>query len=261
EDLKYVLEPMSQDAEDSKWSMGDDTPLAVLSTKPRPLYVYFRQRFAQVTNPPIDPLREGVVMSLDTFLGRRHNLLAETEGHASLLGLTTPVMLDDEFDALLRLPEFRAVVLDALFDPTGGEAALDAALDQLCDSAVQAIDGGASIIASARTSGCAPTSSSRPVKRGTSITSPASSGSAQGRSTRTSPSPAHVPSWANVASRTDQRSNLRRTSARRPTRASCGSCPRWASPRSQATGVPRFSRRSAFPNRSWTGASTAHRRA
>ena len=146
EDLKYVLEPMSQDAEDSKWSMGDDTPLAVLSTKPRPLYVYFRQRFAQVTNPPIDPLREGVVMSLDTFLGRRHNLLAETEGHASLLGLTTPVMLDDEFDALLRLPEFRAVVLDALFDPTGGEAALDAALDQLCDAAVQAIDGGASII-------------------------------------------------------------------------------------------------------------------
>ena len=107
EDMKYVLEPMSQDAEDSKWSMGDDTPLAVLSTKPRPLYVYFRQRFAQVTNPPIDPLREGVVMSLDTFLGRRHNLLAETEGHASLLGLTTPVMLDDEFDALLRLPEFQ----------------------------------------------------------------------------------------------------------------------------------------------------------
>ncbi len=146
EEMKYVVEPMGHDGEDSKWSMGDDTPLAILSTKPRPLYVYFRQRFAQVTNPPIDPLREGVVMALDTFLGPRHNLLAETEGHAALLGLTTPVMLDDEFDALLRLPEFPTVVLDTLFDPAGGEGALDTALASLCDAAARAIDGGAVIV-------------------------------------------------------------------------------------------------------------------
>ena len=145
EDIKYVVEPMGHDGEDNKWSMGDDTPLAVLSHKPRPLYVYFRQRFAQVTNPPIDPLREGVVMSLDTFLGRRHNLLEETEGHASLLAVSTPVLLDDEFVALTR-PEFGATVIDTLFDPYGGEEALDRAIDDVCAAATRAVDAGSTLI-------------------------------------------------------------------------------------------------------------------
>jgi len=145
EDLRYIVEPMGAEGEDLKWSMGDDTPIAVLSTKPRPLYHFFRQRFAQVTNPPIDPLREGLVMSLDTYLGRRGNLFAEAEEHAALVHVPTPVLLDDELEALLR-PEFGATVLEMLFDPRGGAQALDAALDDLCRRAVEAVDAGARIL-------------------------------------------------------------------------------------------------------------------
>ncbi len=145
EDIFYVIEPMGAEGKDATYSMGDDIPIAVLSSKPRPLYHYFRQRFAQVTNPPIDSQREGLVMSLDTYLGRRRNLFAETEEHAALVHVPLPVLLDDEMEALLR-PEFRAAYLPAVFDPDGGEAALDRALDDLCRKAVEAVDTGHALL-------------------------------------------------------------------------------------------------------------------
>ncbi|HEV2126109.1 MAG TPA: glutamate synthase large subunit, partial [Chloroflexota bacterium] len=116
-----------------------------LSLKPRPLYNYFRQRFAQVTNPPIDSLREGVVMSLDTYLGRRLNFFAETEEHAGLLHVPTPVLLDDEFGALLR-PEFNAAVLPATFRLSVSERALEQGLQRLCTAASAAVDAGHALL-------------------------------------------------------------------------------------------------------------------
>ncbi len=141
EDLRDVVTPMAAEGQDQKWSMGDDAPIAVLSSMPRPLYTYFRQRFAQVTNPPIDPLLEGLVMSLNTYLGRRRNLFEATEDHAALVHVPSPVLLDDELGALLR-PEFNAAVLPALFDPAAGEAGLHTALDDLCRRASDAADAG-----------------------------------------------------------------------------------------------------------------------
>ncbi|HEU5315289.1 MAG TPA: glutamate synthase large subunit [Chloroflexota bacterium] len=142
EDLAKVLEPMGADGKDAVWSMGDDTPLAVLSSKPRPLYNYFRQRFAQVTNPPIDSLREGVVMSLDTYLGRRRNLFEETAEHAALVHVPSPFLLDDEM-AALQHRELNAATLDATWSLEEG---LDAGLKRLCDGAVQAVDKGHALL-------------------------------------------------------------------------------------------------------------------
>jgi glutamate synthase (ferredoxin) len=142
EELKFVLEPMGVDAREATWSMGDDAPLAVLSRKPRLLYHYFRQRFAQVTNPPIDPLRESIVMSLDAYLGRRGSLLEETPEHADLVHITNPLLFAHEIDALRHLdgPVHRAVTLSAVFDVSGGAAALEKALDDLVAAAIHAVD-------------------------------------------------------------------------------------------------------------------------
>jgi glutamate synthase (ferredoxin) len=142
EDVSKILEPMGADGKDPVWSMGDDTPLAVLSLKPRSLYNYFRQRFAQVTNPPIDSIREGVVMSLGTYLGRRRNLFDETERHAALVHVLVEEEGAGDVDALLR-PEFNAASLDATWSLAEG---LQAGLDRLCDAAVAAVDGGHPIL-------------------------------------------------------------------------------------------------------------------
>ncbi|MGI8423763.1 MAG: glutamate synthase large subunit [Chloroflexota bacterium] len=138
EDLSKVLEPMGADGKDAVWSMGDDTPLAVLSSRPRPLYGYFRQRFAQVTNPPIDSLREGVVMSLDTYMGRRRNLFEETAEHAALVHVPSPFLLDDELEALTH-PDLRSKTLDATWSLEDG---LDAGLSVLCKAALGAVEAG-----------------------------------------------------------------------------------------------------------------------
>ena len=94
--------------------MGDDTPLSVLNDPPRPLYTYFRQKFAQVTNPPIDSIRERNVMSLDTWLGRRHSLLEEAARGGAAVAYRIPVMLDDDIEAMInfRLPGFSVTTLD-----------------------------------------------------------------------------------------------------------------------------------------------------
>ncbi len=141
EELKYVLKPMFAEKKEPVWSMGDDTPLAVLSPRPRPFYGYFKQKFAQVTNPPIDPLREQLVMSLNTYLGPRQSLLEETEFHARLIKLPSPVLSDGELEALGHLDGFPATQLSTLFPVADGPAGVEAALQRLTEEASHAVDG------------------------------------------------------------------------------------------------------------------------
>ncbi|MBI3457197.1 MAG: glutamate synthase large subunit [Candidatus Rokubacteria bacterium] len=140
EELKYVLKPMFAEKKEPVWSMGDDTPLAVLSPRPRPLYGYFKQRFAQVTNPPIDPLREQLVMSLNTYLGPRQSLLEETEFHGRVIWLQSPILSDRELEVLSRIPAFPAIRLSTLFPVAEGAAGLEAALHRLTEEASHAAD-------------------------------------------------------------------------------------------------------------------------
>ena len=119
EDLRHVLEPMGQTGIDAVWSMGDDTPIPPLSKYPQGAYAYFRQRFAQVTNPPIDSLRESMVMSLRMHLGRRGSPLLERPSYARMLRIEHPVLLPEEMAALHNVAGFSAVTLDALWDPAG----------------------------------------------------------------------------------------------------------------------------------------------
>lgn len=146
EDQRLVVQPMAVEGKEPLWSMGDDTPLAVLSEFPRPLAHFFRQRFAQVTNPPIDSLREKLVMSLDVYLGPRASLLTETPEHARLLHLPSPILLEEQLAALANHPELKARTLRAVFKVADGPAGLERALAELLRCAEQAIDEGASIL-------------------------------------------------------------------------------------------------------------------
>jgi len=148
EEVSLILRPMAEKAQEPVGSMGDDTPLAVLATTPRLLYQYFKQRFAQVTNPPIDPLREYIVMGLDVFLGPRKSFLDETPEHAHLVHLPSPVLEEHELEALLNLPDpaFRAEVLPCLWPVAEGPAGLKPALDRLVRQAEEAVDRGAGLL-------------------------------------------------------------------------------------------------------------------
>ncbi|MCS6801572.1 MAG: glutamate synthase large subunit [Chloroflexota bacterium] len=148
EEVRQIVLTMAEEAADPTWSMGDDTPIAVLSQKPRQLYNYFRQRFAQVTNPPIDPLREQIVMALNGYLGAKASFLTETPEHARLLYLETPVLLDAELDVLKELdaPAFRPAVIDILFPVGDGPDGLEAAIERLCQRAEAEVDNGASLL-------------------------------------------------------------------------------------------------------------------
>ena len=148
EDMIFVLKAMVQDGKEPIFSMGDDTPSSVLTDKPRLLYTFFKQRFAQVTNPPIDPLREELVMSLKTYLGARHSLLEEGEQHAHLMHLDSPILGSGELQALRQLtdPAFNSATLKALFDPAAGPQGLGVAVRALCQEAVKAVDAGCSIL-------------------------------------------------------------------------------------------------------------------
>jgi glutamate synthase domain-containing protein 2/glutamate synthase domain-containing protein 1/glutamate synthase domain-containing protein 3 len=148
EELDFVLKPMLKEGQEAVGSMGDDTPLAVLSLQPRLLYTYFKQLFAQVTNPPIDPLREKLVMSLATVMGWRRNLLGETPEHAKLVFSESPILFPHELEALKGLtdPAHRAVTLPVQWKVAEGEAGLEPAVSQLCLEAEKAVDEGASLI-------------------------------------------------------------------------------------------------------------------
>ncbi|MCY2930238.1 MAG: glutamate synthase large subunit [Planctomycetota bacterium] len=150
EDLRVILAPMATNAQEPVGSMGTDTPLAVLSQGPKLLFNYFKQMFAQVTNPPIDPLREGLVMSLMSFTGKQRNLLEETPQHCRQLKLPHPILSNDDMVCLrgVKREDFRVVTVDALFEADSarpGEA-LRAGLDKLVDHCAQAIADGASLI-------------------------------------------------------------------------------------------------------------------
>ena len=142
EDIELVLRAMLIEKKDPVWSMGNDTPHAALSRQTRSLSDYFHQRFAQVTNPPIDPLREQVMMSLDSYLGHRRSLLTETPLHAELLHLESPLLTEAQLETVRKLANFTSITLDATFDGREGALALEAALDRLEQEAIDAVNEG-----------------------------------------------------------------------------------------------------------------------
>ncbi|HOD80481.1 MAG: Ferredoxin-dependent glutamate synthase 1 [Planctomycetes bacterium ADurb.Bin126] len=150
EELAMILAPMALHAQEPVGSMGTDTPLAVLTNRPTLLFNYFKQLFAQVTNPPIDPLREGLVMSLMTFCGKQRNLLDETPEHCRQLKLPHPILANDDIERLRRAQreDFRSATIDALFDvdPADPAGALRRGLDELIVQAERAIRDGASVL-------------------------------------------------------------------------------------------------------------------
>jgi glutamate synthase domain-containing protein 2/glutamate synthase domain-containing protein 1/glutamate synthase domain-containing protein 3 len=148
DELKMVLGPMADAGEEPAGSMGNDTPLAVLSKRPQLLFSYFRQMFAQVTNPAIDPIREQLVMSLAMNLGPHGNLLEETAEHARQIRIAQPVLNEQEIAALRGVtePTLRAVTVPALFSVAGGVDALDLAVDELCRAATHAVAGGCGVL-------------------------------------------------------------------------------------------------------------------
>jgi glutamate synthase domain-containing protein 2/glutamate synthase domain-containing protein 3 len=146
EDLRLVIDPMGSTGGDPVWSMGDDTPIPPLSAVPPGLYAYFRQRFAQVTNPPIDSLRESMVMSLRMHLGRRGSPLLERPSYARMLRLEHPILLAEEMSALRNVAGFSTVTLDAVWDPAKGGSGLKSALTGLRRAAERAARRGAHIL-------------------------------------------------------------------------------------------------------------------
>jgi glutamate synthase (ferredoxin) len=146
EDLRLVLRPMGAEGLDAVWSMGDDTPIAPFARVPRPLYAFFRQRFAQVTNPPIDPLRESLVMSLRTWLGARPDLLQVDGPQPVTIELPSPVLDEPMLAALRAQMSLCTAELDATFATDRGVPGLEPALAELCDAAEHAARGGAQLL-------------------------------------------------------------------------------------------------------------------
>ncbi|MEO1744149.1 MAG: glutamate synthase large subunit, partial [Cyanobacteria bacterium J06629_9] len=145
EDLDMIIQDMAAQGKEPTYCMGNDTPLAVLSDKPHLLYNYFKQRFAQVTNPPIDPLRERLVMSLSMYLGKRGNLLDEKPEYARRLQLESPVLNDEELK-MISGSGFATETLSTLYDIAAGPDGLENAVKALCKRAVTAVLAGAEIL-------------------------------------------------------------------------------------------------------------------
>ncbi|WP_448562456.1 glutamate synthase-related protein [Trichothermofontia sp.] len=145
EDVEMIIEAMASQGKEPTFCMGDDVPLAVLSERPHVLYDYFKQRFAQVTNPAIDPLRENLVMSLTMELGPRRNILEVTPDHAKLLKLDSPVLNDAEL-AAIATSGFPVTTLSTLFPVSDGPAGLEQAVRSLCEQAAAAVRAGSTIL-------------------------------------------------------------------------------------------------------------------
>ena len=143
-----ILTPMAKNGAEPIGSMGDDTPLAVLSKRPRLLFDYFKQLFAQVTNPPIDSIREKVVMSLSTFMGWRRSWLEQTAEHAKLVMIDSPFLLEYELHALTKIedPAYQSATIYAHFDATKGPEDLEKGLESVCKQAEAAVGEGKSLI-------------------------------------------------------------------------------------------------------------------
>ncbi|HSW51112.1 MAG TPA: glutamate synthase large subunit, partial [Bryobacteraceae bacterium] len=144
EDLKFILAPMATRGEEPVGSMGVDTPLACLSERPQPLFHYFKQLFAQVTNPAIDPIREELVMSLTSYIGTERNILDETPQHCHTLKLPHPILTNYDLEKLRRLSwgDFLATTLNMLYPAQGGETELEKAIENLCRRASLAVKNG-----------------------------------------------------------------------------------------------------------------------
>jgi glutamate synthase (NADPH) large chain len=152
EDIKFLLAPMAQAGEEAIGSMGNDSPLAVLSSKNKPLYSYFKQLFAQVTNPPIDPIREAIVMSLVSFIGPKPNLLDINQVNPPLrLEVSQPVLNFADMAKLRNIAQvtqgkFKSAALDITYPVLWGREGVEAKLASLCAEAVDAIKGGTNIL-------------------------------------------------------------------------------------------------------------------
>jgi glutamate synthase domain-containing protein 2/glutamate synthase domain-containing protein 1/glutamate synthase domain-containing protein 3 len=148
EDMRLIISPMAASGAEAIGSMGADTPLACLSERPVLLYNYFKQLFAQVTNPPLDAIREELVTSLFTYLGREGNLLDESPTAARLVKLKQPILSNSDLEKLRQLDtaELKAVTLPMLFNVADGEEGLAKALEELMVAAANAVKDGASIV-------------------------------------------------------------------------------------------------------------------
>ncbi|PWC13032.1 glutamate synthase large subunit [Brenneria corticis] len=146
EELDQILRVLGENGQEATGSMGDDTPFAVLSSRPRIIYDYFRQQFAQVTNPPIDPLREAHVMSLATCIGREMNVFCEAEGQAHRLSFKSPILLYSDFTQLISQDQqhYRADTLDLTFEPQ--RQTLQQSVEKLCDEAERKVRDGAVLL-------------------------------------------------------------------------------------------------------------------
>jgi glutamate synthase (ferredoxin) len=148
EDLKFILGPMGVQGEEPVGSMGIDTPLACLSDRPQLLFNYFKQMFAQVTNPAIDPIREDLVMSLNSYIGSEGNILEESPRNCHTLKLRHPIITNWRLEKLRRVSwgDFLATTLPMLFPVEGGVEALERAVDELCQRASLAIKSGYTLL-------------------------------------------------------------------------------------------------------------------
>jgi glutamate synthase domain-containing protein 2/glutamate synthase domain-containing protein 1/glutamate synthase domain-containing protein 3 len=148
EDLRVLLAPTAAKGEEPIGSMGNDAALAVLSDRRPPLFSYFKQLFAQVTNPPIDPIRESIVMSVGTGVGSERNLLAETPEHARQLSMQTPILRNGELEKLRQVDSsvFRARTLDITWPVAEGPAGMEAAVDRVCAEADAALAEGVNVL-------------------------------------------------------------------------------------------------------------------
>jgi glutamate synthase (NADPH) large chain len=150
EDIQFFLEPMARDADDPVGSMGTDTPIAALSKKPKLLYNYFKQNFAQVTNPPIDPIREELVMSLVSMIGPRPNLLGHEAGTHYRLEVAQPILTDGDLQKIHAIetlvPAFRTDTLDTTWAAKQGADGMAEAVERLCYEATLAVEAGHNIL-------------------------------------------------------------------------------------------------------------------
>ncbi|PZR80600.1 MAG: glutamate synthase large subunit [Candidatus Aeolococcus gillhamiae] len=148
EDLRLVVAPMASKGEEPVGSMGNDAPLAVLSDRPQPLFAYFKQLFAQVTNPPIDPIREVSVMSLATSLGAGGNMLEQGPGQAARLEMAHPILTSSDLATIRHVTQrqFPAETINAVFHRAGGADGLRDGLDRICRLASEAVSSGRSVL-------------------------------------------------------------------------------------------------------------------
>ena len=148
EDLDLLMEPMATASKEAEGSMGTDTPLAVLSDRPQLLFGYFKQLFAQVSNPPLDAIREELVTSLESTIGSEQNLFEETPRHCHQLRLLSPILTDVQLQKVrnVAVGDIRATTLSTLFDVRDGVGSLERAMEELCSKASQAIDEGSTIL-------------------------------------------------------------------------------------------------------------------